>query len=285
VGRQRLQRGAAAPAPGVRRPRSHRARVHPGLLDAPHHHDDDGHDVGRRPARRRGRGRVRPRRGLRGRAGARPPPRRRVPVLPEQPHRDGALPRHRRRRARRGPRRAHRRRRGLRGVRPTGHPECPDPARGPTAARRDAHDEQGVRPGRWPSRVPRRRPGPRRRAAPGADAVPPRHPDPGGGPRRARARRPHARDGGRDQGQRDRLVAELTAMGLDPVPSDANFVLFGGLEDSRRRGRRCSSGASSFATSASPTIFVSRPAPRRRPPPSCRRCPTSHRRTAPPARP
>jgi histidinol-phosphate aminotransferase len=33
--------------------------------------------------------------------------------------------------------------------------------------------------------------------------------------------------------ERDRLVAELTAMGLDPVPSDANFVLFGGLEDSQ----------------------------------------------------
>ena len=31
--------------------------------------------------------------------------------------------------------------------------------------------------------------------------------------------------------QRDRIVAELTAMGLEPVPSDANFVLFGGLED------------------------------------------------------
>jgi len=29
--------------------------------------------------------------------------------------------------------------------------------------------------------------------------------------------------------QRDRIVAELRAMGLDPVPSDANFVLFGGL--------------------------------------------------------
>jgi histidinol-phosphate aminotransferase len=33
------------------------------------------------------------------------------------------------------------------------------------------------------------------------------------------------------KGQRDRIVAELAAMGLDPVPSDANFVLFGGLED------------------------------------------------------
>lgn len=31
--------------------------------------------------------------------------------------------------------------------------------------------------------------------------------------------------------QRDRLVTELTRMGLSPVPSDANFVLFGGLAD------------------------------------------------------
>lgn len=31
--------------------------------------------------------------------------------------------------------------------------------------------------------------------------------------------------------QRDRIVAELAAMGLDPVPSDANFVLFGHLTD------------------------------------------------------
>jgi histidinol-phosphate aminotransferase len=31
--------------------------------------------------------------------------------------------------------------------------------------------------------------------------------------------------------QRDRIVAELAEMGLDPVPSDANFVLFGGLRD------------------------------------------------------
>ncbi|MEP7035817.1 MAG: histidinol-phosphate transaminase [Dermatophilaceae bacterium] len=33
--------------------------------------------------------------------------------------------------------------------------------------------------------------------------------------------------------QRDHLVADLAEMGLDPVPSDANFVLFGGLEDER----------------------------------------------------
>ncbi|XVX21745.1 histidinol-phosphate transaminase [Actinomycetota bacterium] len=31
--------------------------------------------------------------------------------------------------------------------------------------------------------------------------------------------------------QRDRLVTELTGMGLHPVPSDANFVLYGGLRD------------------------------------------------------
>jgi len=33
--------------------------------------------------------------------------------------------------------------------------------------------------------------------------------------------------------QRDRIVADLAAMGLEPVPSDANFVLFGGLRDER----------------------------------------------------
>ncbi len=32
--------------------------------------------------------------------------------------------------------------------------------------------------------------------------------------------------------QRDRIVSTLPSLGLEPVPSDANFVLFGGLEDS-----------------------------------------------------
>ena len=32
--------------------------------------------------------------------------------------------------------------------------------------------------------------------------------------------------------QRDRIVEELSRLGLDAVPSDANFVLFGGLADS-----------------------------------------------------
>ena len=31
--------------------------------------------------------------------------------------------------------------------------------------------------------------------------------------------------------QRDRIVRELTALGLDVFESDSNFVLFGGLED------------------------------------------------------
>jgi histidinol-phosphate aminotransferase len=31
--------------------------------------------------------------------------------------------------------------------------------------------------------------------------------------------------------QRDRIVADLPSLGLQPVPSDANFVLFGGLDD------------------------------------------------------
>ena len=34
--------------------------------------------------------------------------------------------------------------------------------------------------------------------------------------------------------ERDRIVTELTAMGLDPYRSDSNFVLFGGLDDSKR---------------------------------------------------
>ena len=34
--------------------------------------------------------------------------------------------------------------------------------------------------------------------------------------------------------QRDRMVAALAGLGLDPVPSDANFVLFGGLGDASR---------------------------------------------------
>ncbi|GAA3389888.1 histidinol-phosphate transaminase [Cryptosporangium minutisporangium] len=38
--------------------------------------------------------------------------------------------------------------------------------------------------------------------------------------------------------QRDRIVDELTARGLDVVPSDANFVLFGGVGDQKTVWRR-----------------------------------------------
>ena len=37
--------------------------------------------------------------------------------------------------------------------------------------------------------------------------------------------------------QRDRMVAGLTELGLAPVPSDANFVLFGGLDDAAETWR------------------------------------------------
>jgi histidinol-phosphate aminotransferase len=37
--------------------------------------------------------------------------------------------------------------------------------------------------------------------------------------------------------ERDRIVGELPRIGLAPVPSDANFVLFGGLEDAKHTWR------------------------------------------------
>jgi histidinol-phosphate aminotransferase len=37
--------------------------------------------------------------------------------------------------------------------------------------------------------------------------------------------------------QRDRIVERLTELELEPVPSDANFVLFGGLADASRTWR------------------------------------------------
>ena len=38
--------------------------------------------------------------------------------------------------------------------------------------------------------------------------------------------------------ERDRIVAELSGLGLEVVPSDGNFVLFGGLGDQRVTGQR-----------------------------------------------
>jgi histidinol-phosphate aminotransferase len=39
------------------------------------------------------------------------------------------------------------------------------------------------------------------------------------------------------KGQRDRIVDRLAELGLEPVPSDANFVLFGGLADAAQTWR------------------------------------------------
>ena len=44
--------------------------------------------------------------------------------------------------------------------------------------------------------------------------------------------------------QRDRIVSELTRLGLTPAASDSNYVFFGGLENphevwQRPAGRRC----------------------------------------------
>jgi histidinol-phosphate aminotransferase len=51
----------------------------------------------------------------------------------------------------------------------------------------------------------------------------------------ALAHAPRLLDGVRSLiGQRDRIVAEATSLGLSPEPSDANFVLIGGLADERR---------------------------------------------------
>ena len=56
-------------------------------------------------------------------------------------------------------------------------------------------DGQGLRAGRWPARLSRRRPRARRRAAAGPDALPPVHPDPGHRPGGPGARGRPARDG------------------------------------------------------------------------------------------
>ncbi len=148
VGRQRLQRGAPAPAAGLRRRGPGRARVHPGILHAPDHHDDERDGLGRRLARRARWRPVRPRGGGSGPAdqGRRPAPR--VPLLAQQPHGHGPVPRRRRGGLRGGAARGGRRRRGVRRVRPAGHAERAEPAAGAAAPRRHPDDVEGVRAGR-----------------------------------------------------------------------------------------------------------------------------------------
>ena len=91
-----------------------------------------------------------------------------------------------------------------------------------------------------------------RRAAAGPPALPPVRPDPGRRLRRDRPRRQRCLATVEAiKEQRDRIVEELAALGLRPVPSDANFVLFGGLADEQ-------------ATWAA-LLDRGRPGPRRRP--------------------
>ena len=136
--------------------------------------------------------------------------------------------------------------------------------RGPAAARRHPHDEQGVRPRRRPARLPRRRPGrsPTRCGWCGCRTTcPPR-------PRRSRwppSRTPTVMLEHRRGDQGAARPHRRRAAGARPRPGAERRQLRA-LRRARRRARdvarRCSTGASSSATSASRTIFVSRPGPR-----------------------
>jgi hypothetical protein len=231
VGRQRLQRGAPAPRAGVRWTGAHRARVHPCLLDAPDHQ--------RRPRARRGSTGTGAGRGRSTSTAAdvveqvrahRPD----VVFLcsPNNPtgtalDLDTSSPCSTRR-----PDARHRRRRGLRGVRPTG----------------DAVSALSLLEGRPRLVVTRTMskafalaggglgylaaaPVPRRRAAAGPDALPPRHPTQAIALAALGARGACSPTVEAIKAERDRIVDELAAHGAPPVPSDANFVLFGGLAD------------------------------------------------------
>ena len=159
----------------------------------------------------------------------RAPPVARLPVLAEQPdrHRAGAATRSARSTTRPSVGGMVDRRRGLRRVSPGGRAERRHAAARVPAARRHPHDEQGVRAGRRPGRLPRRGAGSRRRPAAGPAALPPVVAHPGGRPGRAAFTRGAAgRASRRLREQRDRLLRELPALGCPVVPSDANFVLF-----------------------------------------------------------
>ena len=191
-----------------------------------------GDDVGRRAAGHAER-RLRPRRRTRGATGPRAPAAHRLPLLAEQPDRHRLVPRRRRGRRRRGPGLPGRRGRGLRRVRPAGHAERDDPARGPAAARRHPDHEQGVRPRRRPASAtsPPTPTSSTRSGWCGCPTTCPTPPRPSRSPRSATTPSLLATVEA-IKAQRDRIVAELgTASGYPPVPSDANFVLYGGLAD------------------------------------------------------
>ena len=98
LGRQRLQRGDAPPAPGLRRTGPAGAELRPDLLDVSRVRPRHPHRLGGRPPR----GGLHPRRRPRGRAGPRAATPRRTAAVAEQPHR------HRAARSRRSPRCARR---------------------------------------------------------------------------------------------------------------------------------------------------------------------------------
>ena len=135
-----------------------------------------------------------PRRGLRpgpGAGGRRDQPDPAGPGLPhlaEQPDRHLRADRADRGGVRRGPRPGGGRR-GVRGVRPGGHAERAHPAAALPGPGRHPHDVQGVRHGRHQARLPGGRARGGGHAAPRAAPVPPVHGHPGGGARRAGARR------------------------------------------------------------------------------------------------
>ena len=184
LGRERVERDHPAAAAGVRRPGPHRAGLRALVLDAPADRPGD-----RAPRWRS----AHPRRRLWHVDGRRPGRERHQPdvvfitspnnptgtAVPARPHR-GHL--------RRGARHGHRRR-GLRGVLPRRHAVGADAAaRAPAAGGHPDHVE-GVRRGRDPAGLPRRRPRGDRRAAAGPAALSPVHGHPGGGAGRAGARR------------------------------------------------------------------------------------------------
>ena len=244
LGGQRLQRGAAAAAAGVRRPgrtalgfaRPTRCtRCSPGTGTA---------GSSARAAPTSGSSRQAPAQV------ARAPARRGLPLLAEQPDRHRARPRRRRGGAGRGP--------GMVVV-DEAYAEFARPARRARhAARRRTpgcrhpDHEQGVRARRGPGRLPGGRPRGLRRAAPGPAAVPPVGAHPGGGAGGAGARdellatvEAIKRAAGPDRGRAARRWASTVADERRQLRAVRTV-----RRTSRRPGRRCSTGACWSATSA-----------------------------------
>ena len=157
VGGQRLQRGDAAAAAGLRRAGPDRAELRADVLDVSRVRPRHRHRVGRRPPRRRTSRSTSTARRDAGRGSSRPD----VVLLPiaQQPDRHRAAARGGRRCCARprGAEPADRRgRRGVRRVPPRRHAQRARAAAAAPQPGRHPHDEQGVRAGRRPARLPRR---------------------------------------------------------------------------------------------------------------------------------